>query len=172
MSHRPSVALLFGGRSGEHEVSLRSAASVASGLATGHDVLCVLIDKQGNWLLQEGPEPRPAGGEREDLVAAAVGEKRAVPAGEAVQSPEPRDELGAGAQQQVVGVREQDPGADLAQVPVKDGLHRRGGADRHEDRRLDLAVRRAQQTRAGAAVAGDELEGEAGHGRASIDSTA
>src|SRR5512140_2734910 len=63
MTHRPKVALLFGGRSGEHEVSLRSAASVASGLAGRHDVLCVLIDKQGSWLLQEGPEPRPAGGE-------------------------------------------------------------------------------------------------------------
>ena len=63
MSTRPRVALLFGGRSGEHEVSLRSAASVAAGLAARHDVLCVLIDKQGRWLLQEGPEPRPSGGE-------------------------------------------------------------------------------------------------------------
>ena len=33
MTARLQVALLFGGRSGEHEVSLRSAASVAAGLA-------------------------------------------------------------------------------------------------------------------------------------------
>ena len=60
---RATVALLFGGRSGEHEVSLRSAVSVAAGLAARHDVACVLVDKQGRWLLQEGPGPRAEGGE-------------------------------------------------------------------------------------------------------------
>jgi D-alanine-D-alanine ligase len=63
MSPRPTVALLFGGRSGEHEVSLRSAASVAAGLAPRHEVVCVLIDKQGNWRLQPGAVPQPQGGE-------------------------------------------------------------------------------------------------------------
>jgi len=63
MGQRPRVALLFGGRSGEHEVSLRSAVSVADGLAVHHDVLCVLIDKQGRWLLQQGAQPEPTGGE-------------------------------------------------------------------------------------------------------------
>jgi D-alanine-D-alanine ligase len=60
---RLKVALLFGGRSGEHEVSLRSAASVAFGLAARHEVLPVLVCKAGGWLLQEGPTPRSAGGE-------------------------------------------------------------------------------------------------------------
>jgi D-alanine-D-alanine ligase len=63
MSTRLRVAVVFGGRSGEHEVSLRSAASVARGLAERHDVSCVLIDRQGAWWLQEGTEPRPSGGE-------------------------------------------------------------------------------------------------------------
>ena len=54
MNARLQVALLFGGRSGEHEVSLVSAASVAAGLRPHHDVACVLIDKAGRWLLQEG----------------------------------------------------------------------------------------------------------------------
>ena len=63
MTARLQVAVLFGGRSGEHEVSLVSAASVAAGLRASHDVLCVLIDKAGRWLLQEGGEPRPSGGE-------------------------------------------------------------------------------------------------------------
>ncbi len=63
MAARLTVAVLFGGRSGEHEVSLRSASSVAQGLSARHDVLCVLIDKQGRWLLQDGAEPRPSGGE-------------------------------------------------------------------------------------------------------------
>ncbi len=62
MESRLKVALLFGGRSGEHEVSLRSAQSVARGLAGKHDVLLVLIDKSGRWLLQQGSEPLPGGG--------------------------------------------------------------------------------------------------------------
>jgi D-alanine-D-alanine ligase len=59
---RQKVALLFGGRSGEHEVSLRSAASVARGLAARHEVVPVLIDKAGHWWLQAGPEPQAQGG--------------------------------------------------------------------------------------------------------------
>jgi D-alanine-D-alanine ligase len=64
MTPRRRVAVLFGGRSGEHEVSLRSAESVASGLAERHEVLCVLIERSGRWLLQNGPLPRGEGGER------------------------------------------------------------------------------------------------------------
>jgi len=60
---RLKVALIFGGRSGEHEVSLRSALSVAEGLAERHEVLPLLVEKAGGWRLQEGPVPRPAGGE-------------------------------------------------------------------------------------------------------------
>ena len=63
MTARLTVALLFGGRSGEHEVSLASAASVGAGLLPRHDVQCVLIDKSGRWLLQESAVPRPSGGE-------------------------------------------------------------------------------------------------------------
>jgi D-alanine-D-alanine ligase len=59
---RLKVALLFGGRSGEHEVSVRSARSVAQALAARHDVVPVLIDRTGRWLLQDGAEPRPEGG--------------------------------------------------------------------------------------------------------------
>ena len=61
-SARLKVALVFGGRSGEHEVSVRSAVSVAAALAQSHDVLALFIDKQGRWLLQPGPVPQSAGG--------------------------------------------------------------------------------------------------------------
>lgn len=60
---RQRVALLFGGRSGEHEVSVRSATSVAQGLAVAHEVLPVFIDHGGDWYLQSGA-PAAAGGER------------------------------------------------------------------------------------------------------------
>lgn len=49
------VAVLGGGRSGEHDVSLASAASVAAGLtAAGHNVVAVEITREGLWL--EGGE--------------------------------------------------------------------------------------------------------------------
>ena len=59
---RLKVAVLFGGRSGEHEVSLVSGASVAGALSERHDVIPVLVDRQGRWLVQatlapEGGEP-------------------------------------------------------------------------------------------------------------------
>jgi len=46
------VAVLGGGRSSEHEVSLASAAAVRDGLlAGGHDAVAVEIDRGGRWLL-------------------------------------------------------------------------------------------------------------------------
>ena len=42
------VAVLKGGRSSEHEISLQSGGSVAEGLRTaGHEVIEVLIDRDG-----------------------------------------------------------------------------------------------------------------------------
>jgi D-alanine-D-alanine ligase len=58
------VAVLGGGRSSEHEVSLASAAAVRDGLrAGGHDAVAVEIDRDGRWLL-DGRELSltPAGG--------------------------------------------------------------------------------------------------------------
>ena len=44
------VAVLGGGRSSEHEISLRSAAAVATGLERGgHEVLRVEVDRAGVW---------------------------------------------------------------------------------------------------------------------------
>jgi len=51
------VGLVFGGRSGEHEVSIASAMSVYNALdKTRYDVTLIGIDKTGRWLL---PDPRP-----------------------------------------------------------------------------------------------------------------
>jgi len=44
------VVVLSGGRSSEHEVSLRSGAAVAEGLeAAGHEVVAVRIERDGRW---------------------------------------------------------------------------------------------------------------------------
>jgi D-alanine-D-alanine ligase len=58
------VAVLSGGRSSEHDVSLRSGASVAEGLrAAGHDVIPILLERDGRWTHDgEQVELRPGGG--------------------------------------------------------------------------------------------------------------
>ncbi|MEE2673877.1 MAG: D-alanine--D-alanine ligase family protein [Myxococcota bacterium] len=54
------VGLLFGGRSVEHEVSLRSATSIFHALdAERYDVTLIAIDHEGRWRLGAGPELLP-----------------------------------------------------------------------------------------------------------------
>jgi len=51
MEKKLRVAVLFGGRSGEHEVSIRSAAAVIAALdKSKYEVTPVAITKQGRWL--------------------------------------------------------------------------------------------------------------------------
>jgi D-alanine-D-alanine ligase len=57
------VAVLAGGRSSEHEVSLESAASVREGLTeAGHDVLWVELGRDGDWSCDGDEVPLRAGG--------------------------------------------------------------------------------------------------------------
>lgn len=51
---RLRVAVIFGGRSGEHEVSLMSAASVMAAMdPERYEVVPVAITREGAWLLPE-----------------------------------------------------------------------------------------------------------------------
>ena len=54
------IAILYGGRSGEHEVSRTSAASVLNALSPEHEPLLIGIDRDGSWYRQDVPEPVPA----------------------------------------------------------------------------------------------------------------
>ncbi|HEY1854724.1 MAG TPA: D-alanine--D-alanine ligase family protein [Solirubrobacterales bacterium] len=58
------VAVLSGGRSSEHDVSLRSGASVARGLQeAGHEVVAVTIARSGEWRAgEEAVVLEPGGG--------------------------------------------------------------------------------------------------------------
>jgi D-alanine-D-alanine ligase len=58
------VAVLSGGRSSEHDVSLRSGASVTRGLGeAGHEVVAVTIEREGRWRVDGAPVAlTPAGG--------------------------------------------------------------------------------------------------------------
>ncbi len=68
MTTKLRVGVLFGGRSGEHEVSLRSARSVMAALDPDrYEVVPIGITKDGRWLagdamaaLSEGADARPA----------------------------------------------------------------------------------------------------------------
>lgn len=61
---RLRIGVLFGGRSGEHEVSLESARAVMASLArAGHEVVPIGITKQGRWLVHGDPLARLASGE-------------------------------------------------------------------------------------------------------------
>lgn len=68
------VAVLGGGRSSEHEVSLASSASVADGLRqAGHDVSEVLIGRDGSWRWRWRGRNGGDGGGEGDLIALSPG---------------------------------------------------------------------------------------------------
>jgi D-alanine-D-alanine ligase len=57
-SERLTVALLAGGRSSEHDVSLASGAGVRDGLlAAGHEVVWLQIERDGTWRHDAAGEP-------------------------------------------------------------------------------------------------------------------
>lgn len=56
MSKKTRVAVIFGGKSGEHEVSLMSARSVMKAIDKDkYEVVTIGIDKQGRWLTSGDP---------------------------------------------------------------------------------------------------------------------
>lgn len=64
MSNKIRVGVVFGGRSGEHEISLRSAESVINAIdRTRYDIIPIAITREGKWL---------ASGESSMLLPSAV----------------------------------------------------------------------------------------------------
>ena len=51
-----TVALIYGGKSGEHEVSLMSASAIARNIGRKYDVVLIAITKDGRWFLQSEDE--------------------------------------------------------------------------------------------------------------------
>ena len=71
MTRRLRVGVLYGGRSGEHEISLRSAATVIGALDPArYDVVPVAITKDGRWLT--GPDTRHLLDEAQRTLSPAV----------------------------------------------------------------------------------------------------
>jgi D-alanine-D-alanine ligase len=76
LQKRIRVAVLFGGCSGEHEVSLASARSVMSALdPTKYEIFPVGITPSGRWLTEGDPlQQLAAGGEPDDAAGDAAGD--------------------------------------------------------------------------------------------------
>lgn len=51
-----NIAIIYGGRSGEHEVSLISAAAIARGVEKSNNIVLIGISKNGKWYLQDKSE--------------------------------------------------------------------------------------------------------------------
>jgi D-alanine-D-alanine ligase len=67
MAKKLRVGILFGGRSGEHEVSLLSAASILTAIdRKKFDVVPIGITKTGRWLIAGGAQALLAGGPSAD----------------------------------------------------------------------------------------------------------
>ena len=51
-----NIAVIYGGRSGEHEISLISAAAITRGIKKENKVILIGITKNGKWYLQDDSE--------------------------------------------------------------------------------------------------------------------
>ena len=51
-----NIGLIYGGRSGEHEISLISAAAIARGISKENNIVLIGITKNGKWYLQDKSE--------------------------------------------------------------------------------------------------------------------
>ncbi len=100
------------------------------------------------------------GGERHHLKAAGIGEDRRRPVHEAVKPALCRDALRARPQHEMIGVAEDDLRAGARNRFRQHRLDGGGGADRHEGRGVDRAMRRRQHAAPRRAVARADIEPE------------
>lgn len=84
-SGRPRIAVLFGGRSAEHDVSVLSATNVIRALDPArYEVVPVFITRDGRWLesgLVDGAPATPPGGTQLALLPGGKGRMVAIPEG-------------------------------------------------------------------------------------------
>jgi len=91
MTSRLRIAVLFGGRSAEHDVSVLSATNVMRALDPGgYDAVPVFITREGQWLLssfEQGNLSKPESGTEVALVPGGGGRMIATAAGSAQELP-------------------------------------------------------------------------------------
>ena len=73
MTGRTRLGVIFGGRSGEHEISLMSAASVINAINKDkYELVLIGITKRGSWLLYDGPVEKIEDGSWQEVAEAAL----------------------------------------------------------------------------------------------------
>jgi D-alanine-D-alanine ligase len=78
MAKKLRIGVIFGGRSGEHEVSVRSARSVIEAMDTSkYEVVPIAITKTGNWLAPAVSAKLLPKGTQQRLSARGLGQSRA-----------------------------------------------------------------------------------------------
>src|ERR1051326_1677270 len=85
----------------------------------------------------------------EDLKTARIGENRARPGHETVQSAKFADLIDTWAKEKMVGIAQENLDAQVFEKILRNSFYCRQGAHGHEDRSFDLAMRRDQPPRAG-----------------------
>jgi len=96
-SARLRIAVLFGGRSSEHDVSVMSATNVMAALDSAkYDAVPIYVTREGRWLessFAEGALAKPTSGTEVCLVAGGQGRLLAIPSGGAARDLPPVDAL-------------------------------------------------------------------------------
>lgn len=78
MAKKLRIGVIFGGRSGEHEVSIRSARSVIEAMdASKYEVVPIAITKTGNWLAPAAAAKLLPKGTQRRLLPHVLGQSRA-----------------------------------------------------------------------------------------------
>ena len=73
-----NVLVIYGGRSGEHEISLISASAIVRGINKNHKVSLIGITKDGKWYLQDDSEYKRICDDKKATLTIATDEKNLV----------------------------------------------------------------------------------------------
>jgi D-alanine-D-alanine ligase len=80
MSKKIRVAILFGGKSAEHEISLISARNIVEAInKTKYEIVSIGIDKQGRWFFDEGQRLLTGGKQAQVKLSRRSGSTAVVP---------------------------------------------------------------------------------------------
>ena len=73
-----NICVIYGGKSGEHEISLISASSIVRGIEKENKVILIGITKAGKWYLQEADEYKRICKDEKAVLSIKEDEKNAV----------------------------------------------------------------------------------------------
>ncbi|TIW91454.1 MAG: D-alanine--D-alanine ligase A, partial [Mesorhizobium sp.] len=92
MTGKTRVAILYGGRSAEHDVSRLSSANVLKAIdRTRYDIVPIAISRSGRWLLQQLDEGAPASEDGMEVALLPGGKGRLVAVSRDGTQPSPVD---------------------------------------------------------------------------------